>query len=132
MWFVEMDCRFCGGEAESDTHVFWWCPKAVEVWGLTDWWERIERFKGIPCYDVLGGLFPLLFRGELEGVCMVLWGLWFNRNASLNKGVVRSAEDLLSWVYSLLLEWGDKLLNHMNKLVVFNCHIIISLNFQIY
>ncbi|KAL5851293.1 hypothetical protein ACOSQ3_006411 [Xanthoceras sorbifolium] len=54
-------------KAESDTHVFWWCPKAVEVWGLTDWWERIERFKGIPCYDVLGGLFPLLFRGVLAG-----------------------------------------------------------------
>ncbi|KAH7573217.1 hypothetical protein JRO89_XS03G0092700 [Xanthoceras sorbifolium] len=37
--------------------------------------ERIELFRGIPCYDVLRGLFSFLSKNELEWVCMVLWGI---------------------------------------------------------
>ncbi|KAL5823720.1 hypothetical protein ACOSQ4_021620 [Xanthoceras sorbifolium] len=68
---VEVGCRFCGGEAESDAHALWWCPKAAE-------W-----------------------------MCMVLWGIWFNRNAGVHNGVVRSAEVLLSWISGLLVEFKD-------------------------
>ncbi|KAL5754526.1 hypothetical protein ACOSP7_022746 [Xanthoceras sorbifolium] len=93
---VEVGCRFCGGEAESDAHALWWCPKAVEVWVLTALWERIELFRGIPRYDVLRGW-----------MCMVLWGIWFNRNAGVHSGVVRSAEVLLSWISGLLVEFKD-------------------------
>ncbi|KAL5821187.1 hypothetical protein ACOSQ3_023069 [Xanthoceras sorbifolium] len=31
-------------------------------------------------------------------MCMVLWGIWFNRNTGTHNGTVRSAEVLLSWI----------------------------------
>ncbi|TXG72488.1 hypothetical protein EZV62_001067 [Acer yangbiense] len=67
----------------------------VEVDAGCMFWERINRFKGLECYDVLRGtLIATVNKEELELICMILWSIWLNLNDSIHGGKTKSTEDL--------------------------------------
>ncbi|KAL5819206.1 hypothetical protein ACOSQ4_023048 [Xanthoceras sorbifolium] len=68
--------------------------------------QPLLELKDIQTHDKYLGLPSLVGRNKRR-MCMVLWGIWFNRNAGVHSGVVRSAEVLLSWISGLLVEFKD-------------------------
>ncbi|KAL5785526.1 hypothetical protein ACOSQ2_007918 [Xanthoceras sorbifolium] len=58
--------RRCGVEVESLEHALWWCVKAKNVWAVSGLWDRLRRFKGLRCCEVLRGLFPIVSVKDLE------------------------------------------------------------------
>ena len=72
----------CGQAIESIGQLFWFCPKAREVWSHSKLAIPFQISPEWEFLDVIGQLlgrskaFPVL----LERVIMICWGIWKNRN----------------------------------------------------
>ncbi|KAK3217682.1 hypothetical protein Dsin_011652 [Dipteronia sinensis] len=73
-------CQRCNKEAESMAHAVWWCDKADLVWAKTVFWGRLRRFKGLGYYEILRSMAECLKNEDFEALCMVIWGVWVDRN----------------------------------------------------
>ncbi|KAL5753791.1 hypothetical protein ACOSP7_022011 [Xanthoceras sorbifolium] len=59
----------------------------------------------ISCFDLILWFFVRAKRAEFEEFCMILWGVWSDRNAVLHSKSPRVSADLVSWSLSLLREF---------------------------
>ncbi|KAI9152736.1 hypothetical protein LWI28_000226 [Acer negundo] len=84
---------------------FEYSSKADEVWYKTVFWELLVSIKGLSCLDMLSWLAVNVKKSELEFVCMLLWGVWFNRNARSHALILRSPNEVVYWVSGLLTEF---------------------------
>jgi ribonuclease HI len=102
-------CVHCDVLAETHTHLFFVCPKAVSCWELLQL-DTIIRDLLPTSYDfstLLFDLFDRLTTEQQSMVSMILWSLWKNRNAKLWENsdsaptfIVQSARDSLNeWSY---------------------------------
>ncbi|KAL5861207.1 hypothetical protein ACOSQ3_002520 [Xanthoceras sorbifolium] len=44
-------------------------------------------------------------KDDMEAWCMVMWGIWFDRNNFVHNQKSKSHEDSLNWIYALLYEF---------------------------
>ncbi|TXG62054.1 hypothetical protein EZV62_013417 [Acer yangbiense] len=97
----------CFKDVESVAYAVWWCDKADLVWAKTVFWGQLRRFKRMGCYETLRGMALCLKKEDLEELCMVLWGIWVDRNDNLHSLRCRPAESLVDWVTGLLKEFQE-------------------------
>ncbi|XP_042958109.1 uncharacterized protein LOC122293655 [Carya illinoinensis] len=79
-------CPICSREEETDIHVLWDCPAAVDVWGedcspVRNWGRSFGDFTSL-----WSELQSKLEEGELHIVAEVFYGLWRRRNAMVFEG----------------------------------------------
>ncbi|XP_042974763.1 uncharacterized protein LOC122306401 [Carya illinoinensis] len=79
-------CPMCSREEETDIHVLWDCPAAVDVWGedcspVRKWGRNFGDFT-----TLWSELQSKLEEGKLHIVAEVLYGLWRRRNAMVFEG----------------------------------------------
>ncbi|KAK3197916.1 hypothetical protein Dsin_021331 [Dipteronia sinensis] len=67
----------------------------------------IGRFQGLHCAEVLRGLAVCFLKEALEAVCMILWGIWQDRNEVVHKRKSRLAVSLVEGVLNLLKGFQD-------------------------
>ncbi|KAK3218417.1 hypothetical protein Dsin_012387 [Dipteronia sinensis] len=103
-------CQRCKKGAESVAHAMWWCDKAYLVWSKIALCGLRRRFKGLDCYEILKGLAEGLKKEDLEAMCMVMWGVWVDRNEDLHSERCRLAADLVIWVI-----WVEGLLKEFQE-----------------
>ncbi|KAK4845804.1 hypothetical protein QYF36_009287 [Acer negundo] len=122
-------CHFCGEEPETSDHALLWCPATDEVWYKTVFWELLVSLKGLSFWDLLSWLAVNVKQSELEFACMILWGVWFNRNARSHAQIPRSADEVVGWVSGLLVEFhsSQQIFILKNKAPMISPHVAWSL-----
>ena len=75
-------CEACGLETESSGHLFWFFPKAQEVWSLSGLPLDMRGVHFPEFIDLLWYLKLVQHVGNevLELVITIAWSIWFNRN----------------------------------------------------
>ncbi|KAL5764455.1 hypothetical protein ACOSQ2_017049 [Xanthoceras sorbifolium] len=71
----------------------------------TVFWDILNLQCHISCFDLILWVFVRAKRAELEEFCMILWGVWSDRNAVCHSKSPRLSADLVSWSLSLLREF---------------------------
>ncbi|KAL5834303.1 hypothetical protein ACOSQ4_013800 [Xanthoceras sorbifolium] len=68
-------------------------------------WDVLNLQRHISCFDLILWVFVRAKRAEFEEFCMILWGVWSDRNAVFHSKSPRVNADLVSWSLSLLREF---------------------------
>ncbi|KAL5811773.1 hypothetical protein ACOSQ3_026723 [Xanthoceras sorbifolium] len=68
-------------------------------------WVILNLQRHISYFDLILWVFVKAKRAEFEEFCMILWGVWSNRNAVCHSKSPRLSADLVSWSLSLLREF---------------------------
>ncbi|KAL5738018.1 hypothetical protein ACOSP7_030779 [Xanthoceras sorbifolium] len=102
---VDPCCSRCGDAPESSAHALFWCSSVRPIWESTVFWDILNLQCHISCFDMLLWVFARAKRAELEEFCMILWGVWSERNAICHSKSPRVSVDLVSWSLSLLSEF---------------------------
>ncbi|KAK3221039.1 hypothetical protein Dsin_015009 [Dipteronia sinensis] len=87
---VNYICHCCNLEEETLEHALFWCKEVSAIWKKTALWSELGFLKGISCCDVLQRLFNRGWKNDLAFVCMVMWGIWYNRNCRVHGKKVRT------------------------------------------
>ncbi|KAK3221268.1 hypothetical protein Dsin_008293 [Dipteronia sinensis] len=61
-------------------NALFWCSEAKKVWGLTRFDGFFDGFRALPAIDILSGLLSHVGRVDMADICVILWGIWENRN----------------------------------------------------
>ncbi|KAL5742013.1 hypothetical protein ACOSP7_028745 [Xanthoceras sorbifolium] len=75
------------------------------IWESTVFWDVLNLQRHISCFDLILWVFVRAKRAEFEEFCMILWGVWSDRNAVFHSKSPRVSADLVSWSLSLLREF---------------------------
>ncbi|KAL5771380.1 hypothetical protein ACOSP7_015534 [Xanthoceras sorbifolium] len=75
------------------------------IWESTVFWDILNLQRHISCFDLILWVFVRAKRAEFEEFCMILWGVWSDRNAVFHSKSPRLSADLVSWSLSLLREF---------------------------
>ncbi|KAL5774418.1 hypothetical protein ACOSP7_011975 [Xanthoceras sorbifolium] len=102
---VDPCCSRCGDAPESSAHALFWCSSVCPIWESTVFWDVLNLQRHISCFDLILWVFVRAKRAEFEEFCMILWGVWSDRNAVLHSKSPRVSADLVSWSLSLLREF---------------------------
>ncbi|KAL5800890.1 hypothetical protein ACOSQ3_032522 [Xanthoceras sorbifolium] len=102
---VDPCCSRCGDAPESSAHALFWCSSVRPIWESTVFWDILNLQCHISCFDLILWVFVRAKRAELEEFCMILWGVWSERNAVCHSKSPRFSADLVSWSLSLLREF---------------------------
>ncbi|KAL5784031.1 hypothetical protein ACOSQ2_006423 [Xanthoceras sorbifolium] len=104
---VDPCCSRCGDAPESSAHALFWCSSVRPIWESTVFWDVLNLQRHISCFDLILWVFVRAKRAEFEEFCMILWGVWSDRNAVFHSKSPRVNADLVSWSLSLLREFQD-------------------------
>ncbi|KAL5735902.1 hypothetical protein ACOSQ2_030690 [Xanthoceras sorbifolium] len=99
---VDPCCSRCGDAPESSAHALFWCSSVHPIWEFTVFWDVLNLQRHISCFDLILWVFVRAKRAEFEEFCMILWGVWSERNAVFHSKSPRVSADLVSWSLSLL------------------------------
>jgi len=77
---VDMRCDICGAVEESDVHVLFLCPLAMEVWNGSDFEEDLWRGGGSSALDMVGKAATVLSADRLAEFVAVMWECWNSKN----------------------------------------------------
>ncbi|KAL5838662.1 hypothetical protein ACOSQ3_015831 [Xanthoceras sorbifolium] len=102
---VDPCCSRCGDAPESSAHALFWCSSVRPIWESTVFWDVLNLQRHISCFDLILWVFVRAKRAEFEEFCMILWGVWSDRNAVFHSKSPRVNADLVSWSLSLLREF---------------------------
>ncbi|KAL5794824.1 hypothetical protein ACOSP7_003418 [Xanthoceras sorbifolium] len=102
---VDPCCSRCGDAPESSAHALFWCSSVRPIWESTVFWAVLNLQRHISCFDLILWVFVRAKRAEFEEFCMILWGVWSDRNAVFHSKSPRVSADLVSWSLSLLREF---------------------------
>ncbi|KAL5783938.1 hypothetical protein ACOSQ2_006330 [Xanthoceras sorbifolium] len=102
---VDPCCSRCGDAPESSAHALFWCSSVRPIWESTVFWDILNLQCHISCFDLILWVFVRTKRAEFEEFCMILWGVWSERNAVCHSKSPRFSADLVSWSLSLLREF---------------------------
>ncbi|KAL5789913.1 hypothetical protein ACOSQ2_004801 [Xanthoceras sorbifolium] len=102
---VDPCCSRCGDAPESSAHAHFWCSSVRPIWESTVFWAVLNLQRHISCFDLILWVFVRAKRAEFEEFCMILWGVWSDRNAVFHSKSPRVSADLVSWSLSLLREF---------------------------
>ncbi|KAL5733971.1 hypothetical protein ACOSP7_031832 [Xanthoceras sorbifolium] len=73
---------------------------------LVQMWKDLLNFqRHISCFELILWVFVRAKRKKFEEFCLILWGIWFERNAVIHSKNPRLNTDLVSWSLSLLSEF---------------------------
>jgi hypothetical protein len=101
---------WCGGEMESESHLFTTCTVAVDVWRAVYSWLGV-------CTVVPGNIFqsfesfgyPFKCKKRAKGLILiwqtVIWCLWKARNSIIFEGKVQRIYDIVEAIKRRSLEW---------------------------
>ena len=100
-------CEACGLGAKSSGNLFWSCDRAWEVWKLSG---ILFDNRGVHFRDFIDLLWHLQFFQKmgndlLELVIIVIWSMWFNRNAVRHGKARQQATTILQKARLLLDEF---------------------------
>ncbi|XP_022150918.1 uncharacterized protein LOC111018954 [Momordica charantia] len=90
-------CYFCGRNGEDSIHLFWICKFAEALW-------INSKFGKLSPFLILRESHESLSKADFEELCVVIWGLWNQRNA-------RAFNDSTKTVFKIgmeLVEWANK------------------------
>ncbi|KAL5777565.1 hypothetical protein ACOSP7_010491 [Xanthoceras sorbifolium] len=102
---VDPCCSRCGDAPESLAHTLFWCSSMRPIWESTVFWNILNLQRHISCFDLILWVFVRAKRAKFEEFCMILWGVWSDRNAACHSKSPRLSADLVSWSLSLLHEF---------------------------
>ncbi|KAL5808022.1 hypothetical protein ACOSQ3_028713 [Xanthoceras sorbifolium] len=102
---VDPCCSRCGDAPESSAHALFWCSSVRPIWESTVFWDVLNLQRYISCFDLILWVFVRAKAAEFEEFCMILWGVWSERNAVFHSKSPRVSADLVSWSLSLLREF---------------------------
>ncbi|KAL5794878.1 hypothetical protein ACOSP7_003472 [Xanthoceras sorbifolium] len=102
---VDPCCSRCGDAPESSAHALFWCSSVRPIWESTVFWDVLNLQRHISCFDLILWVFVRAKRAEFEEFCMILWGVWSDRNAVFHSKSPRVSADLVAWSLSLLREF---------------------------
>ncbi|KAL5805331.1 hypothetical protein ACOSQ3_032131 [Xanthoceras sorbifolium] len=102
---VDPCCSRCGDDPESSAHALFWCSSVRPIWESTIFWAVLNLQRHISCFDLILWVFVRAKRAEFEEFCMILWGVWSDRNTVIHSKSPRVSADLVSWSLSLLREF---------------------------
>ncbi|KAK0592641.1 hypothetical protein LWI29_022791 [Acer saccharum] len=63
----------------------------MEVWEHFECWDLMKKFHGMGCFDLIRWIFGKVKKEVFELFCVILWGLWNERNEFVHAGKVNSA-----------------------------------------
>ncbi|KAL5832174.1 hypothetical protein ACOSQ4_017528 [Xanthoceras sorbifolium] len=90
---------------KSSAHALFWCSSVRPIWESTVFWDVLNLQRHISCFDLILWVFVRAKRAEFEEFCMILWGVWSDRNAVFHSKSPKVSADLVSWSLSLLREF---------------------------
>ncbi|XP_065624659.1 uncharacterized protein LOC136065433 [Quercus suber] len=100
-------CNECGGEPETNCHMFWFCEKAKEIWEnsklvfpfhIEPWWSFLDVvWKIMKCNASNSEL--------LETTITICWEMWKNRNAVRNGGPRSTGKTIVKRASTLLQDY---------------------------
>ncbi|KAL5775011.1 hypothetical protein ACOSP7_012568 [Xanthoceras sorbifolium] len=102
---VDPCCSRCGDAPESSAHALFWCSSVRPIWESSVFWDVLNLQRHISCFDLILWVFVRAKRAEFEEFCMILWGVWSDRNAVFHSKSPKLNADLVSWSLSLLREF---------------------------
>lgn len=96
---VDNCCEKCQVEAESLGHLFRKCPRANEIWSLSN---LFHESNGLSFNSFIDMMWYVAMEAQweqrrVEKVIMVAWAKWTNRYESKNGGVKKNSRALLQW-----------------------------------
>ncbi|XP_038715125.1 uncharacterized protein LOC120008837 [Tripterygium wilfordii] len=100
---IDLQCPVCNGAAESVTHVFIQCPMAAGCWRSSIIGLGGDTASNL--VDWISGVFHNSFLDLVHLVCMVLWGLWRNRNEIVWNNKRQTVSQVLNLASSFLFQW---------------------------
>ncbi|KAL5818842.1 hypothetical protein ACOSQ4_022684 [Xanthoceras sorbifolium] len=89
----------------SSAHALFWCSSVRAIWESTVFWDILNLQRHISYFDLILWVFVRAKRAEFEEFCMILWGVWSDRNAVSHSKSPRFSAALVSWSLSLLREF---------------------------
>jgi hypothetical protein len=104
-------CAACGGDVETENHLFLLCPLAWSIWiEVYRWFGVVEVFPGNICSFFEGVLSSLKYgKKSSKGILMVwhavIWILWRVRNGKFFSGTPIHLEDVLERIKCTSWKW---------------------------
>ncbi|GAU16593.1 hypothetical protein TSUD_233450 [Trifolium subterraneum] len=106
----DVNCNWCLSEAESESHIFLRCGKAVDVWCAIYGWLGLQTvLPGDLCcsFETFG--FSLSSKKRRGGLYMIwhatMWLLWKDRNLFIFEGKLILVADIVEAIQRLSLKW---------------------------
>jgi hypothetical protein len=104
------DCVWCPLVVETESHLFFTCPVAVEVWTLVlAWLGLVTAVPGnaIHSFDSFGA--PFRNKTRIKGLILiwhtVVWSIWLARNAFIFEGVKMEGREIVDAIKHRSLQW---------------------------
>ena len=100
-------CVCCQGEAETNGHIFWGCPRSQEAWAAS-------KIHLLPLDTNINSLQDLLWiemmtkvagDEKCSQVVMIAWALWCNRNEVYHGGEAKNGMEIARWAAGYLQEY---------------------------
>jgi hypothetical protein len=87
-WIEDTDCRLCGNELETPTHLCKSCPFTKEVWGILKQWMQLTTIQSVNDSGALYSYwwrcrrkFQKSERRKVDGIFIYFWwNIWKERN----------------------------------------------------
>ncbi|KAB2093192.1 hypothetical protein ES319_A02G080500v1, partial [Gossypium barbadense] len=109
-------CPRCGSGEEDISHVFRYCPVAVEVWQMLDL-SWVNNFMFQSFWDWLTWIFQRSTHQQCRLFCYGIWFLWGSRNKLMHERKLESGRELSLKVqrYLVKLDGLTERRNTLNK-----------------
>ena len=100
-------CDECQADVESSSHLFWDCPRAREIWSMSNLILVRHNFHFNSFMDFLWHT-VMVAKWEqdlVEKIIMISWVMWNNRNEVRNGGVKKNGQSIIHGALDYLGEY---------------------------
>ena len=104
---VSPRCYRCGEDGETIFHALISCRLAIEVWEETAFWANVNDCVPSSFDYFLLRLYATLNKAEFEAFCMLLWGIWYERNKCIHGLSSREPVAVVEGVGRLLYDYQE-------------------------
>ncbi|KAF4375505.1 hypothetical protein F8388_024164 [Cannabis sativa] len=98
-------CLLYHNQLETINHALFWCNRAQAVWNQTDLVLDFHLSSSMSIQDYLVHVSTKLSKDQLEQFKIILWCIWFERNAETHEKKAKTAALLLRFATSYLTDY---------------------------
>ena len=100
-------CEECQEDVESSGHLFWECPRAREIWALSNLFPVKKELQFHSFIDLLwhSMMVAKWDQETLEKIIVISWKLWTYRNEVRNGGVTKNERAIITGALDYLGEY---------------------------
>ena len=100
-----VQCLWCKGGVEDTIHALWYCPALNPIWYGDEMLTKLHRYKFDKFDDLIGMVFMVKERLDINLLLMMLWLIWGNRNASRSGSYCVEISNIRNQAHSFLQDF---------------------------